>query len=248
MFLTKTAGNGDGKKYRLPGSLGFTLIELLLAITILAFIIGILYATFWGSMDNTEKIRKTSQVYQTGRLILAQLISDLESTYYGKSGANREGSGESGSAFKGEQVAGDRENERLDKLSFLTTSSSILDAENRNSLVWKVSYFLEADKDSKNYLLIRRAIPYVKDSDLLEESEKDKITSYDLVMSRYVKSFQLEYIDLEGDKTDNWEADRTTTTQAVPSEVNISVTLDNPVGEPITLSTRVFIPVSVIKE
>ncbi len=223
---------------------GFTLLELLLAITILASIIGILYATFWGSMNNTERVRETSRIYHSGRLILGQLISDLESTYYDKSLNNKRGDSEKVDVFKGEQVTGDRENERTDKLSFLTTSGSILDSGKGESLLLRVSYFLEPNKDSGGYSLVRRAVPYVVGKELSEKDE-ERISEYDFVLSRNIKSFQLEYMDLEGDKNESWDSSGIST-RGIPSEVAISITLDNPVGEPVTLSTRVFIPVSLL--
>ncbi len=230
---------------------GFTLIELLLAITILAFIIGTLYTTFWGTMNNTERIRKTSRIYQTGRLILTQLISDLESTYYNRSLTRKEGSQDRVPVFKGEEVTGDKENERLDRLSFLTTSPRILDVDSQKSLVWQVSYSLEENKDTGGYRLIRRAVPYPENTGVsvqAEDTGEEKLTDYDFVLSNAVKSFRLEYINMEGDKSDSWDSERGSSEEVVPAEVNISVTLDNPDGEPITLSTRVFVPVSSIKE
>ncbi len=224
---------------------GFTLLELLLAITILAFIIGTLYATFWGSTNNTERIRKTIKVYQTGRLILIQLVSDLESAYYDKYAKNGEGD-EKRVAFRGEEITGDRENERLDKLSFLTTSSNILDAEKQESMVWFVSYFLQQNSESGDYSLIRRAVPYLVNSDLVDKNNKKELTAYDLILSRHVKSFQIEYINLDGDKSDDWDP-TAVSGQAIPAEVRISMVLNNPEGEAVTLGTSVFIPVAVLR-
>ncbi len=247
MFFSAGFRVSVGGKRRSPEILssGFTLLELLLAITILAFIIGTLYGTFWGTTSNTRRIRETVKIYHVGRLLLSQLLSDLESTYFDKSLKGRGGE-ESKAAFKGEEITGDRGRERVDRLSFFTASQSILDAEKDRSLIWYVSYYLEQNEDTGDYSLIRRAVPMVESTDLLEKDQKEGLSAYDFVLSRHVKSFRIEYINPDGEKSESWDSNAGSA--PIPSAVRISVTLNNPEGEPVTLGTEVFIPVSTVKE
>jgi len=100
-----------------PGGLGrsgFTLVEAMAAIAIILIVIGSIYGAFRAGNLCVSRTEERADIYQTARILLAQIVSELCSAY--QPAAMKE------SSLLGEDTSGSESALQQDKLTFMTTA------------------------------------------------------------------------------------------------------------------------------
>ncbi len=69
------------KKFK-NGERGFTLLEILVAITILSFIFGVVYASFSSISDSDKRIHSSNEIAVKARNLMEYMVKDISSAFY----------------------------------------------------------------------------------------------------------------------------------------------------------------------
>jgi prepilin-type N-terminal cleavage/methylation domain-containing protein len=142
-------GQGSGEKC-IPHSEGFTLIEVLLAVSILAFIISVVYASFSTASRNVEQAETIRDSTDLARTLLIKMSDDIANAY-----VNTATTGQTIFFGKKEEVGTGNEILRHDSLS-LTTLTNWRRMNSKETDLWEVGYFFKEKADGTGYVLMRR--------------------------------------------------------------------------------------------
>lgn len=165
------------KRGRLLSEKGFTLIEILIVLVIIAMMTLFLYETFISTSRVTEKINQERERYREIRLTFDQMTRELLSAYQSASPATP-------LVFTGAH-GNDLDGAVIDTLSFYSMSHLHLIANQPDSELTRVRYFLEKPPDSKWYQLQHEEYPHFL-SNGPPESE---------VLIEQVKQMSFQYYD-----------------------------------------------------
>jgi type II secretion system protein J len=120
---------------------GFTLIETLVAMVVLVIIIGSIYGTFRAANMTVTGTEERADVYQTARVLLAQMNAELCSAY--------QPARQEGSSMQGENTEGNEYAAQKDKISFLTTARKSMSSVDGGGDLCRVTYSVETDPNEK---------------------------------------------------------------------------------------------------
>ena len=194
---------------------GLTLLEILVAITILAFMMTLV----WTTTSRTGQTKRTYEQLEERahelRVGLARVVKDLEQAYLSKNQDLR--ATELRTQFVGKD-GGD-----VDELSFSSLAHQVLWTDANESEQTLITYFAENDReDSRKVNWLRREQRRLTDSG---ESSKSMSAETDIVL-RDIEQVDFEYWDW---KEQEWKRDWDTTKQdgqkdRLPTRVKITVT------------------------
>ena len=138
---------------RNPQSKGFTLLEVLLAVSILAFIVTVVYATFSTASNNVEQAEKIRDRTDLARTLLIKMSDDIANAYIAPASATNVVP----TIFFGkkEEVRTSNEIVRHDSLS-LTTLTNSRRLHSKETDLWEVGYFFKEKADGAGFVLMRR--------------------------------------------------------------------------------------------
>ncbi len=160
-----------------PRAGGFTLLEVLLAVSILAIVATLLYASFHRSFETTERVAADAVPYDQARAVFEIVGRELSSAVWSASDAR--------TAFSGtEKNDGSR---RMDELSFTTDGHVRVVPGAAETARSRVSYFLDASAGKGTYRLIHQ-----EETNLLSRT-RESVQA--LAMAEDVSSFGLDYYD-----------------------------------------------------
>ncbi len=128
----------------------FTLIEVLLAVSILAFIISVVYASFSTVSRNVEQAEAIRDSMDLARTLLIKMSDDIANAY-----VNTATTGQTIFFGKKEEVGTGNEILRHDSLS-LTTLTNWRRMNSKETDLWEVGYFFKEKADGTGYVLMRR--------------------------------------------------------------------------------------------
>lgn len=112
---------------------GFTLIELLVAVFIFLIFISAVFGAYRAANQSMTQTEEQADLYQTGRVLLAQINAEITSAYQPATSLTSE--------LVGEDSDGSSEDLQHDQLSLLTTRQS-MDGDRNTSDVRRVTYLM----------------------------------------------------------------------------------------------------------
>lgn len=202
---------------------GFTLIEMLVAMGIFLIFISAVYGIYTGAATAMTRAEAHQAVYQTGRVLLAQLSAELASAYPQPREAT--------TGFVGEDNAGIESEHATDQLTFFTTAHAIVDDAPAGDLC-QVRYRM-ADPSANElpglYLQVNRT-PGLEPAAAETEAELEPETRR---LSARVLGFNVRYLPADGDWLAEWPDGAT-----LPRAVRVDLTLqsDEAGAPPVVLS------------
>ena len=195
-------------------SAGFTLIELTVAVAIFLVFITATFGTFTTVYDFMARTETHEDLYQTGRVILAQLSAELASVYRPASSTETE--------LVGEDTEGSVDSLQSDRLSFLTTAHPVDEDDTYGDLT-RVTYSLDGASSGEPPGL------YLEESWTPGlELDEDQVERH--LVSPLVVGFNCKYLPMEGDWELEW-VDQTT----LPLAVRVELTLQDPEAQSLPL-------------
>lgn len=204
-----------------PASHGFTLVEMLVAIVIFMLFISTVYGTYYAAHAAITRAEEQEELYQTGRVLLAQLNTELTCLYQpaGASATNY--------ALIGDDSPDTSDALQKDTLTFCTTAH-VPPAGQPVGDICQVKYSIGGDNVDEEPGL------YV-DEDLHLGLEADGETSTHQLLSPLVVGFNCRY--LSAGATD-WATEWTDPT-TLPVAIRIELTLQSkePNAKPIVLAS-----------
>jgi prepilin-type N-terminal cleavage/methylation domain-containing protein len=132
---------------------GFTLIEVLLAVSILAFIVSVVYMSFSTAGRNVEQAEAIRDSTDLARTLLIKMSDDIANAYVIPSSVTNVVP----TIFFGkkEEVRTSNEIVRRDSLS-LTTLTNSRRLNSKETDLWEVGYFFKEKADGTGFVLMRR--------------------------------------------------------------------------------------------
>ena len=200
--------------------IGFTLIELVVAMTIFLLLVSAAMGTYAQVYKTTQRVETQEDMYQTGRVILAQLSAELASAYQPPVVAGATAT----SSLEGDDTAGDGTGLQADKLIFLTTAHPA-DETNSRGDVTQVTYSMNDP--------VQQELPglYLEE-DLTPGLEVTDNTPERYRLSPLVLEFNCKYLTTDGDWQNDWVSQT-----SLPAAVRVELTLQDHAGKekPLTL-------------
>lgn len=208
----------------LTSSKGFTLLEVLLAIVIGAMVLTVLYASFFQIIKAKDSAESALELYHETTIVFSKMTEDLQAAY--PRGTVYSDSTSAGSLpyFIGNKEGGQS------TLSF-TSLSREPNTNSRDSDQAEISYYLEPIPKGDLFFLMRRENPSI--------GNDSGGTQYPI--SESVVEFNVAYVfGGEEELLGEWDS---TQTGSLPRAVEIKLTMRSPVGEDVTFSTLILLPV-----
>jgi len=212
---------------------GLTLMEILVAITILGFMMTLV----WTTTSRTGETKRTYEALEERghelRVGLARVVSDLEHAYLSKN--------QDLNAMERRTRMIGKDGGDVDELSFSTLAHQVLWTEANESEQTVITYFAEADReDGRKTNWLRREQRRLTDPG---ETSKSMPSEVDIVL-RDIEQVDFEYWDW---KEQQWKRDWDTTKQdgqkdRLPTRIRITVTYDDAgVEQKVSTTARLFL-------
>jgi len=185
---------------------GFTLVEILVAVTLFMIVIGAIYGTIQAGNASVAKTEERVDVYQTARIVLDQMVSELSSAY--------QPSETKQSTLIGEDTPGEETAPQYDKLTFLTTSHHASNTSEPASDVCKVSYTVHVTPEGE-------PLGLYMEEDLHPGLSMNSEPANPVRLSDLVVGINFQYFDSD---TEEWQkewVDRKTLPKAVRIELAV---------------------------
>jgi len=129
---------------------GFTLLEVLLAVSIMAFIVSAIYASFFTTGRHVEQAEAIRDSTDLARTLMIKMSDDIANAY-----VNSAMTGQTIFYGKKEEVGTGNDNSRHDSLS-LTTLTNWRRMNSKETDLWEVGYFFKEKTDGTGSVLMRR--------------------------------------------------------------------------------------------
>jgi type II secretion system protein J len=186
---------------------GFTLLEVLLAISILAFIVSVVYASFSTASRNVEQAEAIRDSTDLARILLTKIADDVANVYV-KSSIKSTG-------FRGKKEENRTENNTIRHDSILmTTLTNWRKQDSKELELWEVGYFFKEKPDGSGSAMMRREKRELSnDVPVGEGGVEYQITDR-------IESLQFRYNTGGETWTDEWSS------TGLPKVVEIALTLD----------------------
>jgi general secretion pathway protein J len=197
-------GQGSGEE-NYSHAKGFTLLEVLMAMSILAVIVTVIYASFSTTGRNVEQAEARRDRTDLARTLIAKLSDDIANAYYNSSIKETVLEAQPSTTTEGEP--------RFDSLA-LTTLTNWRKPDSKEMDLWEVGYRFEDRLDGKGKVLIRREKRELnKDSTPLEGGTDYEVTDQ-------ITELRLRYFD-GSTWVDEWHS---SSKQKLPRAVEILLT------------------------
>ena len=215
---------------------GFTLAEVLIAIAIFALLVSIIMGSFSGVFSHTEDLAIERANNAMARSCLMRMTTDLSNTYVPKSPFFKPPeTGQDPSLYR--FVASDASNvgPTQARLQFASRAHVDFNASGRQGIAI-IRYYLEpVDRGLNPTFRLRRSdvLSYVAE---LPEPKNDPI------ICENVRSLKLEYINAEGESSEEWDSESADYNLATPRAVRIRLELAGAAGSARVFQTVVTLP------
>ncbi|MDH3976738.1 MAG: prepilin-type N-terminal cleavage/methylation domain-containing protein [Deltaproteobacteria bacterium] len=190
-------------KGALKSEAGFTLLEILIAVTVLAFIMTIIYSSFFAISQSEKRVSLSTEVEIKARNLMEMLMRDLSSAVIPRDGTEKK----EGTLNYGLYCTQTEKGQKLDFTASLSDSANVIDARLR-----EVGYFLVANERG-SYDLVKR-IDLTPDDDIQQGGR-------DLLLMKDLASLAFQFKKNKGDWMDLWDG------KERPQAIRITLTLLN---------------------
>jgi type II secretion system protein J len=195
---------------------GFTLLEILVSITVIGLIMGIVYGAYSSNVEAIQMARQGGQVFQTARIVLDMMRSDLESAFLVKP--------------KGKQkctlgmICEDRDlgGRPADRIDFTTLTHRTETEEEAPTDLCEVGYYLLEDQERGGQVLYRRDQILV-DEDLTGGGRLEALT-------KGVTALDITLTDRLGNECESWNSLEEEHRGELPALIRVRLTLLDPFG------------------
>jgi len=211
MFNVPPIGSFEGRrrsKFKITGPTnGFTLLEVLLAMSILAVIVTVIYASFSSAGRDVEQVESSRNRTDLARTLIAKLSADIGNAYYNQSLKD--------TVFYARPSTKEKDVPRFDRIA-LTTLTNWRKPDSKEMDLWEVGYRFEERPDGTGKVLMCREKREInKDNTVLEGGTDYEVTDR-------ISELRLQYRD--GSKwTDEWDS---RIKYKLPNAVEIRLTLE----------------------
>ena len=209
------------------GKTGFTLIEATVATVMLMMVIGSIYGTFRAANMSMARMEERADVYQTARVLLDRINSDLCSAYQ-PSGAEK-------SSLIGEDTPASESAPQYDKITFLTTARRGLSSVEAAGELCQITYRMESTPDGK-------PVGLFVEEDFRPELSLPTGEKRAIELSNMVVGFNCKYLD---GQTGEWRADWMDRTE-IPKAVRVELLVkpERKDAKPILVATTANLAIS----
>jgi len=196
-------------------SQGFTLIEVMIAISILALMTVLLYASMTETVKTNQSTEDRDELMHQASLALGRMARDLEMSFLIVSPDFLGNDGRKKTVFKGDQ----------DRVNFATFSIERYFAESQENNYGEVGYFLEKDPDKNDTNILKR-----REQRLLDDRPEEGGKVEEMVGS--VSDLRFEYYDAtKKDWSKSWDSSQLEFSNHLPRMVKITLKLKDPDSE-----------------
>jgi general secretion pathway protein J len=222
------------KKKNRPG--GFTLVEVLVAVTIFGIVVSMLFASFNIVISNVDPINAGLDEYEMAQNAMDRIKRDLNSlclTY--------------DSVYSRPDMEG---NDEPDRFRFI---AHIVSLDTRSFSQLRFASFehlgFNRDKKSRIGIITYYTEPSEEGSILLKRSDvaavfydgtKENNDENDPVLCERVTSFELSFLDQEGNPHENWDSDSSDFDFATPYSIQIKLEIGDGQRSNIFVTTLVL--------
>ncbi|MFZ5481024.1 MAG: type II secretion system protein GspJ [Myxococcota bacterium] len=188
---------------------GFTLLEVIVALSILAIIATLTFASIQGALAARDMLEGEDEVNQIARVAMDKIRRDLQLAYLTKST----------SAVNTYRTIFVAQNQSPDRVWFTSLSHKRLYRDARESDQTEITLWTEDDPHVDDAMvLLRREAPRID-----HEPEKDGVIQ---PLAYKVKAFELRFLDsLTSEWKDEWDTTGTDTPNRLPRAAQITLTL-----------------------
>ena len=167
---------------------GFTLLEIMLAVLILGLVVAMVTVSLSGSINAIDATIQQGDLYYRAQVAMERISEDLSSALLT---SDTEFIGEPGSDG-GEQTI---------LLSFSSLAHLLLDPENDEPGLGRISYAVQADRNHSGHLLLLRG-------DILRRPTKDGAGTGEteaFILADRLRSVAFTYHDYQGEERESWD-------------------------------------------
>jgi type II secretion system protein J len=189
---------------------GFTLLEVIVAISILALVATLTFASLSNALTTRDVLEQEDKANQAARIALQRIRRDLSLAYLTK---NTAAVGTYRTLFAGQ------DDNLADRVWFASLSHQRLYKDAREGDQTEITYWTVDDPEQRDALvLLRREAPRID-----HEPEKDGTIA---PLAYGVKAFDLQYLDSQdAEWRKEWDTAGTETPNRLPRAVRVTLTL-----------------------
>lgn len=213
---------------------GFTLLEIMIAIFMFSIIVTTLFASYRSVFFSTDRVHASLELNGMAGSCLDRISRDLNavtitpSSVYSKPDFDSEPD-----PYRIVGDWSDLPGVEMPRLRLVSRAHVPLDGSLADG-VTEIIYYITEEEDG-SYALRR--------SDLLFPYNAPESETRHPVICRKVKSLVITYYDQEGEEHETWDSESESEAYATPTAINILLEIGDPDSVPLTVETRVSLPV-----
>ncbi len=204
---------------------GFTLIEIMLALALLAFVTSLLWGTFAQTSRVKQRVEAAQERTHTVRVALMRMSREIEMAFV--SNSEPVGVADRRTMFSGTSRSD------FDELRFSWFGHQRLRADAPEGDTSLVHYFTAPDPDDSTLTNLMR-----RETRRLEPKDPLMIPGETYLLCPAITRLKLAYYDYkQKDWREEWDTTKADGLQYLPTQVRISLTVEDERGQPVTFSS-----------
>ncbi len=221
-----------------PKESGFTLLEIMMAVLILGLVVSMITVSLSGSINAIDVTIKQGELYYRAQVAMERISEDLTSALL-----------TSDMEFIGGK--GSESNDQSILLSFSSMGHLVLDPENDEPGLGRISYAVQADQDHDGHLLLLR-------SDVLQRPTEDGKGTSEVeafILADRLRSVTFTFFDYLGEEQASWDTtvqeddEEAKAKRRLPAAVTcrLEFWINEEEEQTLSLQTSVLLPAGLIQ-
>ena len=199
-------------QYRRLSAAGFTLLEILVAVFILSVVVTTVLASFNMVFSTTGELEASAAVFEAGKTCLNRITRDLENIFVLDRPIYKPPERSSpADPYRFQSPLEGSGGTKIAKLRFASRAHVALSGSRRDGIA-EIVYYLQ--QDAAGSLSLKRA-------DNLYPYPRFEERSADPVLCENVKSLAFEFVDADGNASEEWDSEATKFGYATPAVVAV---------------------------
>ncbi|MBI4774926.1 MAG: prepilin-type N-terminal cleavage/methylation domain-containing protein [Deltaproteobacteria bacterium] len=194
---------------------GLTLLEVLVALAILSIVLSITYATFSATTGHIGAARRSSDAFQTARIIMERVCMDLSSAVVCKTDCKDALEKKVVRPFVCSGRVGEKQS--FSSLSFSSTSHLALTGETEGLDLTRIEYRIEEEDGAMGLTLLRKDDPF-------PGTFRDDENRF-MVVGERLGRMELVFFDSEGREHLSWDSTDASFEGVLPTRVELKFTV-----------------------